>query len=219
MLDSMSFKDQTRLYQIFNFTEDRMPNFSNDRLVAVYEQICRVHDGISDFRAKLLAALPIASAGGIFLLISDGGISKALEPYLGPIEVFAVVATLGLLAHEMRGIQRCFYLQRCAQLLEGELLGEKAGIGAFTFTNMARKFTGAPLAAALIYPAAISARTFMGLEGKTMTHSSRVNISYAIGVALVFVIGVLVILFHLQAEAHLKRVVAGSEGNGECENS
>lgn len=45
----------------------------------VYEQVCDAHNGIADFRAKLLALLPIASGAGIFLLLS-----KDLDPRMMP---------------------------------------------------------------------------------------------------------------------------------------
>ena len=41
-----------------------------DKLKTVYEQICNAHNGIAEFRGKLLTLLPIASGAGIFLLLS-----------------------------------------------------------------------------------------------------------------------------------------------------
>ena len=42
-----------------------------ENLRAVYEQICRGPDGIADFRAELLALLPIVSGAGLFPLLKD----------------------------------------------------------------------------------------------------------------------------------------------------
>ena len=39
-------------------------------LVAQYTEVCRSYHGISEFRGKLLALLPIVSGAGISLLIS-----------------------------------------------------------------------------------------------------------------------------------------------------
>jgi hypothetical protein len=46
-------------------------------LLAEYQEVCRSHAGITDFRAKLLALLPLASGAGVGLLLaqSDGGVS------------------------------------------------------------------------------------------------------------------------------------------------
>jgi hypothetical protein len=43
----------------------------HEEIKTAYEEICRAHDGISEFRAKLLALLPIASGAGIFLLLNQ----------------------------------------------------------------------------------------------------------------------------------------------------
>ena len=48
----------------------------------VYEKICQAHEAITDFRAKLLALLPIASGAGIFLLIGSKPPDPELVPYL-----------------------------------------------------------------------------------------------------------------------------------------
>jgi hypothetical protein len=41
----------------------------------VYDDVCRRHDGIADFRAKLLTLLPIASGAWIFLLIGKDALA------------------------------------------------------------------------------------------------------------------------------------------------
>jgi hypothetical protein len=178
-----------------------MPGQADLSILAAYDQVCRAHDKIADFRGKLLALLPIASAGGLLLLISDNGISDGVKAYLGPIGIFAVFATLGLLAHELRGIQRCFYLQRCARKLESKMLNSMSEFGAFTFTNKARNWTGAPLAAALIYPAVIGAWIYMSLEGFGVSCVVKGGLSVCIGVASTAGVGFLVYKFDSQAEA------------------
>jgi hypothetical protein len=39
----------------------------------VFEEVCKMHAGIADFRHKLLALLPVASGAGIFLLLGEKG--------------------------------------------------------------------------------------------------------------------------------------------------
>lgn len=68
---------------------------SEDRVQVLYEQVCSQHDGIADFRAKLLALLPIASGAGIFLLFEKGGIPSALSPHLVAIGLFGIAVTTG----------------------------------------------------------------------------------------------------------------------------
>jgi hypothetical protein len=174
---------------------------TNISLLAAYNQVCSAHDKIADFRQKLLALLPIASAGGLFLFISKDGISAGVKAYLGPIGIFAVLATLGLLAHELRGIQRCFYLQRCARRLESKIPDSMCEFGAFTFTSKARNWTGAPLAAALIYPAVIGAWIYMSFEGFGVSCMVKGVLSVCVGVASAAGIGFLVLKFDRQADA------------------
>src|SRR5947209_80517 len=92
-----------------------------ETLRAEYSEVCKSHGAITEFRAKLLALLPLASGTGIFLLLS-----KKAEPvdltHLGAIGLFGMVVTLGLFFHEIRGIQHCNDLIRRAKELEG-LLG------------------------------------------------------------------------------------------------
>lgn len=47
-----------------------------------YEEVCRSHAAIVDFRGKLLALLPIASGAGIFLLLEQRP-QDAPRPRLG----------------------------------------------------------------------------------------------------------------------------------------
>jgi hypothetical protein len=55
---------------------------SQDRKLKVYEQLCNSYRAIDDFRAKLLALLPLATGGGIFLLVGDHTRAGHIEPYL-----------------------------------------------------------------------------------------------------------------------------------------
>ena len=73
-------------------------------LRSVYAEICNSYHGIDDFRARLLALLPIASGAGGLLILAD---RDTVRDYLGPIGVFGALVTLGLFIYEIRGIQKC----------------------------------------------------------------------------------------------------------------
>jgi hypothetical protein len=47
----------------------------------VFEEVCKMHAGIADFRHKLLALLPVASGAGIFLLLGEKGQWTVLISY------------------------------------------------------------------------------------------------------------------------------------------
>lgn len=74
-------------------------------LVAEYGEVCKSFHGISEFRGKLLALLPIVSGAGISLLISK---NYSLDSsHLFAVGIFGALVTLGLFFYELRGIQKC----------------------------------------------------------------------------------------------------------------
>ncbi|HVF87003.1 MAG TPA: hypothetical protein VM866_05405 [Pyrinomonadaceae bacterium] len=77
---------------------------SAENLRSVYAEVCNSYHAIADFRAKLLALLPIASGAGGLLILAE---KETLKEYLVPIGVFGAAVTLGLFLYELRGIQRC----------------------------------------------------------------------------------------------------------------
>src|SRR5690348_7141444 len=67
-------------------------------LLAEYQEVCKSHSGITDFRAKLLALLPIASGAGVGLLVIHGK-GKASDTGAGlliGLGIFGAVVTIGL---------------------------------------------------------------------------------------------------------------------------
>ncbi|UCG05290.1 MAG: hypothetical protein JSV83_15375 [Desulfobacterales bacterium] len=92
-----------------------LPDF--DKIRTIYDQTSAMHQGIADFRAKLLAILPIASGTGIFLLLGKG-ISVDKYPFFIAIGLFGLVVTLGLCIHELNGIYKCLRLQDIARMQE-----------------------------------------------------------------------------------------------------
>ena len=72
--------------------------FGTDNCRAIYQELCISYRSIDDFRAKLLVFLPLASAGGIFLLLGPFGKNNA--QYLLPVGLFGLPITLGLFSYE-----------------------------------------------------------------------------------------------------------------------
>lgn len=135
-----------------------------ENIKTAYERICTAHDQIADFRAKLLALLPIASGAGILFLVSD---KKPANELLIPVGIFGALITIGLFFYELRGIQKCRGLIACARKLEKELTPNLWKYGAFNFRQGAaiEGFIGAAGAALIIYPTVISGWIYIGALG------------------------------------------------------
>ena len=89
---------------------------SPDAVKLLYAEVCDSHAGIAEFRAKLLALLPLASGAGVFLLVDKAGASGG--PLLTAIGIFGFVVTLGLFLYELRGIEDCVLLRDRAAFIE-----------------------------------------------------------------------------------------------------
>jgi uncharacterized protein len=131
-----------------------------DVLELSYQQICNSYHNISDFRAKLLALLPLATGAGGILLLREREQVRAL----GPIGLFGVVVTAGLFMYEVRGIQRCHTLERQAGVLEqrlqlgtrlGQFLGDPGRILGFVGPPGAGVITYGAVAFAWLYVAGV----------------------------------------------------------------
>jgi hypothetical protein len=147
-----------------------------------YEQTSTTYRAIDDFRAKLLGFLPIASAGGVFLLVeaseSDNG------RVLAAAAVFGFVVTLGLLAYEIYGIKRCHLLIEFGRRLELDM-HVKHG----PFQRRPREVAGyvdEPFATALIYPAVLAGWTFVGIQTTATVWAAGVAVAiFTVGFALI----------------------------------
>jgi hypothetical protein len=145
--------------------EGQMSDQNLQEVKAIYEEVCRSHDGITEFRAKLLGLLPLASGAGIFLLVGNEVVAQDVSVlHLIPIGIFGILISLGLFIYELRGIQKCRGLIRCAQELEKKLLPDNDhwDYGAFNFDQTSLwGFIGATGAALIIYPTVIGAWAYI----------------------------------------------------------
>ena len=103
-----------------------------EALLGIYDQICKSHQAIDEFRMRLLGFLPLASLAGIFLLSKSdsvldfiSGISNAPSstPLIAFIGIFAAAFTLALFIYEIRGILRCHGL-----IVKGKAVEKRLGI-------------------------------------------------------------------------------------------
>jgi len=78
----------------------------------IYQHVSDSYRAIDDFRANLLGLLPLASGGGILLLLSSRPLPTE---FMGPIGVFGAVITLGLFTYEIFGIEKCTALIKAGQ--------------------------------------------------------------------------------------------------------
>lgn len=100
---------------------------TDEQLLAYYEEVCRSHAAITDFRAKLLALLPIASGAGIGLLSTQAD-GQADIPALLLIAagLFGAFVTVGLFFYEFHQMDDCQQLRNHGVWIERQL-GMDAG--------------------------------------------------------------------------------------------
>jgi hypothetical protein len=104
-------------------TDEPTPEERRNILVTEYQEVCRSHAGITDFRAKLLALLPLASGAGLGLLLAqgNGGLSRTEAGLLVALGAFGAVVTAGLFLYELRQIDVCKQLRNHAEWIERRL--------------------------------------------------------------------------------------------------
>jgi len=145
-------------------SEERKADSEVEGLKALYEQVCNAHNGIADFRGKLLTLLPIASGAGIFLLLSKELGAEAM-PHLLAVGIYGASVTVGLFVYELVGIHRCQTLRLRGHAIEKELLKKGPG-GRFTRGREAYwRFVRISVASNIIYPTVIAAWTYVACIG------------------------------------------------------
>jgi hypothetical protein len=138
-----------------------------DHLKLAYEQVHNRYAEITEFRAKLLGLLPLATGTGAFLLLQRvQDPNDELRRFLGPIGIFGFVVTLGLFVYELRGIQRCHKLEEQGEALEIEMkLGPELGPFRGQPPRRLGNMLGPPLAGLIIYIATAFAWLLLALYG------------------------------------------------------
>ncbi len=138
-----------------------------ESLRLLYQETCRQHQGITDFRAKLLALLPLASGAGVLLLLGRDADTR----FLGAIGLYGLAVTAGLFLYELRAIQRCITLRDQAAALE-QALGVPAGLGQFRDRPRAALggFVGAEGASWVIYLAILAGWAYVAGLGLDWWH-------------------------------------------------
>ena len=130
-----------------NNASNMQQDADSKKTLAAYSEVCRTYLAVDDFRAKLLALLPIVSGTGGILLLAN---KDTIAGHLGPIGIFGVLVTLGLFCYEIRGLQRCGRLVGTGTQLEKELQ-LKHGQFLAGIEDKALGFIGATAAALIVY--------------------------------------------------------------------
>ena len=134
---------------------------SAEDLRSVYEEICRHYHGIDDFRARLLALLPVASGAGGVLILAE---KETVRDHLGPIGLFGAVVTLGLFVYELRGMQKCTALIKVGAAIETKMRVEE---GPFRTKpkGYLRGLIDARTAGCIVYLAVLAAWSYVAIVG------------------------------------------------------
>jgi hypothetical protein len=148
-----------------------------NHLGTAYDQLCTSYHAIDDFRAKLLGFLPLVTGGGLILL--TGRPDHVRREFFGPVGLFGIAVTTGLLAYELYGIKKCRALINDGKALEEKMdqpHGQFSGRpdAAFSLINK-------PFAAALIYPAVLAAWTYLALLYENPSRGSTLSRNVFIG--------------------------------------
>lgn len=102
--------------------DEPTPKERREILLAEYQEVCKSHAAITDFRAKLLALLPVASGTGVGLLLTQAdrkdGIPASLLVALG---AFGALVTVGLFLYEFHQMDDCQQLRNHGVWIEKEL--------------------------------------------------------------------------------------------------
>jgi hypothetical protein len=130
-----------------------------NHLGSVYDQLCTSYHAIDDFRAKLLGFLPLVTGGGLVLL--TGRPEDVRREFFGPVGLFGIAVTTGLLAYEIYGIRKCRAL-----IIDGKALEEDMQVQHGQFMgrpDAVFRIVNKPFAAGAIYPAVLAAWTYLAL--------------------------------------------------------
>ena len=173
-----------------------------------YEEICRSHQAIADFRGRLLGLLPLASGAGIFLLLNDK-ISKVSGTHLIAAGLFGTAITLGLYLYESRGMAECLLLRERGGRIECMLhIPEHCS----RFQGNTPRFVSPQGAGPVVYFAVVAAWLFVAVHGFA---GSRPNQEKMIGWVIVVAYTIAVLIAARVAQASRARRNCIRHGPGE----
>jgi len=134
-----------------------------------YQEVCRSHSAITDFRGKLLALLPLASGAGLFLLLGQ----PRTDAPLTAIGVVGCAVTLGLFIYELRNVQECNELIRQGGRME-DAFEMPSGMRRFRDKPKARigGLLGAEGAGWIVYTAIFCGWIFVAINGTPIEDSA-----------------------------------------------
>lgn len=137
-------------------------------LLTEYREVCQNHRAVTDFRAKLLALLPVASGAGIYLLLNDrGGVLDTR--HLPAVGLFGILVTLGLFFYEHHAMEQCWDLLQRGAFLEHEMGLTKGQFGVQVEKEDAKRWpqrlVGPEGAAWVIYITTMGAWLYVTMSG------------------------------------------------------
>jgi len=135
---------------------------ADDPSTTVYQTICTSYNAITDWRAKLLGFLPLASGAGVFYLLNSSVTSNAAtKHYLLPIGLVGALVSLGLFFYDLRAIQVKDALVKAGGVIE-DTLGMSNGpfqTRPHSFLHVINDVVGS----SLIYLSVMAGWSFFGL--------------------------------------------------------
>jgi hypothetical protein len=158
-------------------------------LVAMYQQVGAQHDKIDDFRAKLLALLPVVTGIGLFAVLEkDPQVGACHFSALTTIGIVGALSSIGLFVHELRGITDCYMLIAIGTALERKLTKANTDTKWGPFSS--RHWTGCrglvnrEIAALIVYPTTIDTWVFIAVDtASALDARCRVIVSIVLAMA------------------------------------
>lgn len=135
-----------------------------------YKELCASYRAIDDFRQKLLALLPLASASGIYFIA--GGSANPMPPAIQLSSgIFGFMVSLGLMIFEIHGIRKCTHLIVVGEFFEkelnitGQFLNRPNGLQPVNDQGKSlARLINEPLASGVIYPSVMAGWLFLALS-------------------------------------------------------
>lgn len=180
--------------------------YDSDNLRTAYDQLCTSYHAIDDFRAKLLGFLPLVTGGGLILL--TGRADEVRREFFGPVGLFGIAVTTGLLAYELFCIKKCHALLKAGQDLECKMglpVGQEVPLPAGQFIRRPNHLlwvVNEPFAAAAIYPAVLAAWTYLAYFFEDPQRGKIISL----GVFAVGLVGIVLYDQSLKHEKFLRRL-------------